>query len=159
MEAARPAAWAVIITALHCALTAGCSSVPCGCDRDCLAEDLAVRTDHTLGPAACSGQIVLPNGAVVEDGLLEDEAVLIALWNNAAFQELLTEVGIAQGDLVQAGLLPNPEVVYFFPVTDKPYKYALDCRSKPSGSGRFASPPRKPSRIASANACRRPAWT
>ena len=125
MEAARPAAMAVIFTALLCALT-GCSSVPCGCDRDCLAEDLAVRTDHALGPAACSGEIVLPNGAALEDGLLEDEAVLIALWNNAAFQELLTEIGIAQGDLIQAGLLPNPEVVYFFPVTDKPYKYLLD---------------------------------
>ena len=91
-----------------------------------MAEDLAVRTDHTLGPAACRGEVVLPNGAAIDDGLLEDEAVLIALWNNAAFQELLTEIGIAQGDLVQAGLLPNPEVVYFFPVTDKPYKYLVD---------------------------------
>jgi cobalt-zinc-cadmium efflux system outer membrane protein len=125
MEAARPAAITVIFSALLCALT-GCTSVPCGCGRDCVAEDLAVRTDHTLGPAACRGEVVLPNGAAIDDGLLEDEAVLIALWNNAAFQELLTEIGIAQGDLVQAGLLPNPEVVYFFPVTDKPYKYLVD---------------------------------
>ena len=126
MEAARPEALAVIVSALLCALTTGCSTVPCGCGRECLAEDLAARTDHALGPAACSGEVILPNGAVLNDGLLEDEAVLIALWNNAAFQELLTEIGIAQGDLVQAGLLPNPEVVYFFPVTDKPYKYLVD---------------------------------
>ena len=78
------------------------------------------RTEHYCG------EIFLPNGSALDDGLLEDEAVLIALWNNAAFQELLTEIGIAQGDLVQAGLLPNPEVVYFFPVTDKPYKYLVD---------------------------------
>lgn len=126
MEAARPAAFIVIVSALLCALTTGCSSVPWGCDRDCLAEDLAVRTEHSIGPATCVGELLLPNGAVIDDGLLEDEAVLIALWNNAAFQELLTEIGIAQGDLVQAGLLPNPEVVYFFPVTDKPYKYLVD---------------------------------
>jgi cobalt-zinc-cadmium efflux system outer membrane protein len=28
--------------------------------------------------------------------------------------------------LIQAGLLPNPEFVYFFGVTDKPFKYALE---------------------------------
>lgn len=62
----------------------------------------------------------------MDDGLTEEEAVLIALWNNAPFQELLTEIGIARGDLVQAGLLPNPEFVYFFRATDKPFKYAFD---------------------------------
>jgi cobalt-zinc-cadmium efflux system outer membrane protein len=126
MDAARPAIIALLISiALLCAPT-GCSSIPCGCDRDALTADLAARSDHYLGSPASPGEIVLPNGAALEDGLVEDEAVLIALWNNAAFQELLTEIGIAQGDLIQAGLLPNPEVVYFFPVTDKPYKYALD---------------------------------
>jgi len=79
-----------------------------------------------LGPESCPGDLYLPNGANLEDGLSEDEAVVIALWNNALFQEILSEIGIAQGDLVQAGLLPNPEVVYFFPVSDKPYKYAID---------------------------------
>ena len=61
-----------------------------------------------------------------ELGVTPDEAVLIALWNNAAFQELLADLNVARGDLIQAGLLPNPEVVYFFSVPDKPFKYALD---------------------------------
>jgi cobalt-zinc-cadmium efflux system outer membrane protein len=68
----------------------------------------------------------LPNGATLEDGLTEEEAVLIALWNNALFQEILVERDLAASDLVQAGLLPNPEFVYFFPASDKPFKYAFD---------------------------------
>jgi cobalt-zinc-cadmium efflux system outer membrane protein len=58
--------------------------------------------------------------------LTEEEAVLIALCNNALFQELLADLDVAYGDLVQAGLLPNPEVVYYFPGHDKPFKYLLD---------------------------------
>lgn len=58
--------------------------------------------------------------------LTEESAVVIALWNNAAFHELLTELDIATSDLVQAGLLPNPEFLYFWPVPDKPFKYAFE---------------------------------
>jgi cobalt-zinc-cadmium efflux system outer membrane protein len=81
---------------------------------------------YSLGSRNSCGAPVFPNGASVEDGLTEDEAVLIALWNNAAFQELLADLDIARGDLVQAGLLPNPELAYFFPVSNKPFKYAID---------------------------------
>jgi cobalt-zinc-cadmium efflux system outer membrane protein len=70
--------------------------------------------------------MVLANGASLADGLSEDEAVLIALWNNAAFLELLVELDLAAADLIEAGLLPNPEFVYFFPATDKPFKYAFE---------------------------------
>src|SRR5262245_45023070 len=127
MSGARPIAIGGYGSAvLLCALLAGCSSIPCGCDRECVSADLATRTAAQLGPPPTCGQFVLPNGASVDDGLDEDEAVLIVLWNNAAFQEQLTDIGVAHGDLVQAGLLPNPEVVYFFPVTHKPYKYLVD---------------------------------
>ncbi|MFO0864163.1 MAG: TolC family protein [Gemmataceae bacterium] len=72
------------------------------------------------------GEVVFPPGTSLEDGLTEDEAVAIALWNNAAFQELLADLGIARGDLIQAGLLPNPEFVYFWPVHDRSFKYLFD---------------------------------
>ncbi len=39
---------------------------------------------------------------------------------------MLADLGIARGDLVQAGLLPNPEVLYLFDVPGKPYRYAFD---------------------------------
>ncbi len=104
---------------------AGCRT-PCAADRNCVSGQVIQRTGFQLGPPTCGRQIVFPNGASLQDGLLEDEAVVIALWNNALFNELLVDLRVARGDLIQAGLLPNPEVVYFFPVSDKPYKYAVD---------------------------------
>jgi cobalt-zinc-cadmium efflux system outer membrane protein len=87
---------------------------------------LGERTGQSIGPARCPGEIILPNGANLADGLAEDEAVLVALWNNAALAEQLAQVGVARGDLIQAGLLPNPELWYVFSATGKPYRYALD---------------------------------
>ncbi|CAN5637211.1 TolC family protein [soil metagenome] len=69
---------------------------------------------------------VLPPGASLSHALTSDEAVAIGLYNNPAFQELLVDLGLARGDLIQAGLLPNPELVYYFGVSDKPFKYLLD---------------------------------
>jgi cobalt-zinc-cadmium efflux system outer membrane protein len=103
----------------------GCTVIPCA-DSDCVAARVALRTGHSLGPAECPGGFVLPNGASFDDGLTEDEAVLIALWNNAAFRATLTELDVAHAELVQAGVLPNPEVLYFFSAPDKPYKYAFE---------------------------------
>ena len=96
------------------------------CDRECVSAKIEQRTGFALGPASCSDEVILPNGATMEDGLSEEEAIFIALWNNAAFLETLADLGIAHGDLIQAGLLPNPEVVYFFPVSEKPFKYLID---------------------------------
>lgn len=104
----------------------GCVHEGEACGRAHVSTSLATRIGYDVGPQGCPGDIFLPNGASVSDGLDEDEAVLIALWNNALFQELLVDLGVAEGDLIQAGLLPNPEVAYFFPVSDKPYKYAFD---------------------------------
>src|SRR5262245_57073616 len=125
MPARRAFALRAVATALLAALV-GCASCPTACDEGGVSARLGERTGFGLGPGVCPGEIVLPNGATLADGLAEDEAVLIALWNNALFHEQLTQVGIARGDLIQAGLLPNPEVLYFFPVTHKPYKYAID---------------------------------
>ena len=95
-------------------------------NHSAVSSQIACRFGEPLGPPSCPREIAYPNGITLADELTEEEAVLLALWNNAALLELLTDLGVAQGDLVQAGLLPNPEIVYFFPVTDKPYKYALD---------------------------------
>jgi len=68
----------------------------------------------------------MPPGAAFEDGLTEDEAVSIALWNNAAFQEQLVDLGLARSDLITAGLLPNPEFLYNFPTSAKRFKYLFE---------------------------------
>jgi len=58
--------------------------------------------------------------------LTESDAVLFALNNNATFNSLLADLNIAKADLVNAGLLPNPELFFAFGVTNKPYRYAID---------------------------------
>lgn len=114
---------------LRCAalvVVVGCHSLPPVCDRDCVSQKLSSRTGHGLVSETGCGQIVYPNGASLNDGLTEDEAVLIALWNNAAFLEQLVDWKIAHGDLVQAGLLPNPDVYYVASAPDKPFRYAVN---------------------------------
>ena len=79
-----------------------------------------------LGPQAPTDQLVVP--ATLEQGqkLTEEIAITIALWNNPLFQETLTDLKVSKGDLVQAGLLPNPEFVYIWPEPYKPLKYLLE---------------------------------
>jgi cobalt-zinc-cadmium efflux system outer membrane protein len=114
-----------VLTGVVLCLLAGCVTTPV-CDQGCLSGKVAERTGNPLGPPPCAGKVVLPNGVSLTDGLTEEGAILVALWNNAAFLELLADLGVAHGDLVQAGLLPNPEFAYFFNVPNKPYRYAVD---------------------------------
>ena len=105
---------------------AGCQTAPPAPDRSSVASQLSKRVGHTLPCHTTPWEIVLPPGASLDDGITDDEAVSFALWNNAAFQELLVDLGLARGDLIQAGLLPNPEFAFFLPMSDKPYKYLFD---------------------------------
>lgn len=104
----------------------GCQTSPHAPDRDTVSAYLTQRIGQPVGCDAGTSGVSLPPGASLDDGITEDEAIAIALWNNAAFQELLIDLGIVRGDLIQAGLLPNPEFIYFFQVPDKPFKYAFE---------------------------------
>jgi cobalt-zinc-cadmium efflux system outer membrane protein len=77
------------------------------------------RTNYQLGQTAESGQLNLPEGISLDDGLTEDEAVAIALWNNAQFQADLTALGFARADLIEAQMLTNPVFSLLFPVGPK----------------------------------------
>ena len=108
------------------ALGVGCQTAPPAPDRSTVGSQLSQRFDQTIPAQSLPEHLVMPPGASFDDGITEDEAIVIALWNNAAFQELLVDLGVARGDLVQAGLLPNPEFIYLFGTPDKPFKYLLD---------------------------------
>ena len=58
---------------------------------------------------------MLPPDVQLEDGLSEEEAIATALANNAAFRATLAQLEMARGDVIQAGLLTNPNLVAFFP--------------------------------------------
>jgi cobalt-zinc-cadmium efflux system outer membrane protein len=73
------------------------------------------RTGHGLNPNSQPSAFAVPPGVSLSDGLSEDEAVAIALWNNAAFQSDLTSLGFARADLIEAGQLRNPMLTLLLP--------------------------------------------
>ncbi len=99
-------------------LVAGCG-VEFPHDRPYVARGIEDRTEHELGPPARPGEFSLPAGVCLEDGLSDDEAVALALWNNAQFQADLASLGFARADLIEANMLPNPVLSLFFPVGPK----------------------------------------
>jgi cobalt-zinc-cadmium efflux system outer membrane protein len=82
-------------------------------DREVVAERLEARSGQRLRPT--TGEPELPPGVRLDDGITSDEAVAIALWNNAAFQADLAELGLARADVEQAGLLRLPVLTLLFP--------------------------------------------
>lgn len=60
--------------------------------------------------------------ALLQDKLTVDGAIQVALLHNRELQALYTELGVAQADLVQAGLLRNPifDASVLFPVAGGP---------------------------------------
>ena len=67
----------------------------------------------------------LPAGVRIEDGLSREEAVAVALWNNAAFQVDVSRLGFARADLVDAGMIANPVLSLLFPVGPKQLEATL----------------------------------
>ena len=77
------------------------------------------RTDYTLRQAFESGQFELPEWVTLNNGLSQDEAVAVALWNNAQFQSDLAALGFARADLIEANMLANPTFSLLFPIGPK----------------------------------------
>jgi cobalt-zinc-cadmium efflux system outer membrane protein len=74
------------------------------------------RTGHGRAPAPGQSQFALPSGVSLDDGLTENEAVAIALWNNGALHADLASLGLARADLIDAGLLRNPIAQLVLPI-------------------------------------------
>lgn len=103
---------------------AGCSVPRIGGAIGPVNDGLLARTCHDVGCTA-PGEFVLPPDLNFEDGLSEDEAIATALSNNSAFQATLAQLGMAEGDLIQAGLLTNPTFSTFIPVSVKQWEWTL----------------------------------
>lgn len=95
---------------------AGCARHDSPYYRSYVSEGIEERTGHGLASITESGGPSVPESLSLEDGISENEAVALALWNNAAFQETLADLGLARADLIQAGLLSNPVLSLLFPV-------------------------------------------
>ncbi len=93
--------------------------------RPSVNADLVSRTDYTLAPEADPGQVLLPDCVSLDDGVTADDAVMVALWNNAAFQELLAGLGLSRAQLYNAGLIPDPILQSFWPIGVKQLENTL----------------------------------
>lgn len=109
----RRAAYRILAFALLASF--GCAAPTTQVSRGPVDGALHERTHHGLGPKSCPGTVSIPPIVDLNDGLTEEEAVAIALWNNRDLQALFATLGIAKGDLIQAGLLTNPQFNLLFP--------------------------------------------
>ncbi|MBL7187664.1 MAG: TolC family protein [Phycisphaerae bacterium] len=99
-------------------LASGCE-VQSPYDRSHISSDIKERTGYELRQVTEPREPNLPHGVSLDDGLSEDEAVAIALWNNAQFQADLTALGFSRADLIEANMLANPEFSLLFPIGPK----------------------------------------
>ncbi len=91
--------------------------------RSAVGADLQQRGLAVIRADGAQATAQLPPGISLEDGLSEREAVATALWNNTAFQENLSKLGLARGDLAQAGMLANPMLSMLFPLGPKQFEF------------------------------------
>lgn len=87
--------------------------------RASLSDAMKERTGATLRDDDTGIEQRLPPGASLETPLTEDDAVAIALWNNARFQTDLAALNLSRADLVDAGMIRNPLLTLMLPLGPK----------------------------------------
>ena len=119
-----------IYLAFSILIIAGCAASPpnesASYNFSYISEGIKERTDYELGQVTEPGELNLPEGVSLNDGLSQDEAVALALWNNAQFQADLAALGFARAELLEANMLSNPVFSVLFPVSPKLLETALD---------------------------------
>ncbi len=108
-----------MVVALITFAISGCASDVTYSDRATVDADLHQRSGFHIGPASTSSVESVIAAMTSADGLHEDKAVDLALLNNAAFQEQLADLGLSRADVIQAGLITNPDAVVLFPISPK----------------------------------------
>lgn len=116
-----PAAFAMTVMLLF----AGCRSADLQQRRPTVSGDISSRFGASLSTELPIGATQIPSGVEKKDGLTEDEAVAIALWNNAAYQQMLAELGVSSAQLLDAGLITDPQFTIFFPLGPKQLEFTL----------------------------------
>lgn len=107
-------------------LISGCASAPKPGLSKITQDGVQDRSGLTLNPGLYLGKQLLPPGINLEKELNADEAAAIALWNNPQFGVDLASLGIARGDLIDAGQLRNPRLDLLFPLGAKPFELLLN---------------------------------
>jgi outer membrane protein, heavy metal efflux system len=106
------------------ALLASCASVPKGVSP-ITSEGIKSRTGFAIQTSNIKDAPPTP-GIELSKPLTSDDAAAIALWNNPQFAADLSTLGIARGDLIDAGQLRNPRIDVLFPLGLKPFEFLLN---------------------------------
>lgn len=93
--------------------------------RSHVACQLECRSGRQLGPEKAACEVAIPEPVNLADGISEDEAIAVGLWNNPAYQELLADLQITQADLIAAHQIANPQVNTMFPLSAKQWELTL----------------------------------
>lgn len=80
---------------------------------------------NSLGPQSETAEIAVPDLVNFADGLSEEEAIVLALWNNAAYRALLVDLEVARADIILASQLQNPDIITMFPLSAKQWEFTL----------------------------------
>jgi cobalt-zinc-cadmium efflux system outer membrane protein len=92
-------------------LVTGCASTPKGAGFDAVQREVLERTGHEVqwrGQTAEDGEVDRAVAGLLGKELTVEGAVQVALLNNRGLAARFEDLGIAQAELVQAGLLKNP---------------------------------------------------
>jgi cobalt-zinc-cadmium efflux system outer membrane protein len=86
------------------------------------AEGILSRTGKSVQPRTAETKSSLPPNLSADQPLSSDDAVGIAIWNNPQLRADLATLGLAETDLIDAGLLRNPRLDMLVPVGAKPFE-------------------------------------
>lgn len=83
--------------------------------RTDVSDSLQNTTGFSLQNESKPGVPNIPPQVNAADGLTEEEAVSVALWNNAQLQADLANISISQADVINARVISNPLIRYLAP--------------------------------------------
>ncbi len=97
----------------------GCANQISNSSFEYVSTEIEKNIGGRVTPDPVYGNRQIPPGISIERGLSEQAAVAIALWNNAAFQADLAQLGVSRAEVLQAGLIKNPNFSLLFPIGPK----------------------------------------
>lgn len=83
--------------------------------RSYVSDRVKTQAQFEISPQKTAGTFQVPSEVNATDGLSEEEAVTLALWNNEQFQTDLAAISFAAADVKDAGVIPNPLLQYLAP--------------------------------------------
>jgi cobalt-zinc-cadmium efflux system outer membrane protein len=112
----------IIVVWLFC-IVAGCASRVNAPAISDISSGLSTRSGYSIRDARA--EFEAPTGVNLGDGVTEDEAIAVALWNHAGFQADLATLGFSRVDIIEAGMIRNPIFALLFPIGPKQLEATL----------------------------------